>query len=99
MNLYYLQPKFTILLSDPQHFLRQYYGHPIAQCVHAHLRFWRRVSCFGTYVKAGGVEEIEENMRQAIRMHLEGMLEDQEPLPVPQTTAEYLDIPIPGSAA
>lgn len=45
------------------------------------------------------LEEIEENMRQAIRMHLEGILEDREPLPVPQTTAEYLDIPIPGSAA
>lgn len=45
------------------------------------------------------LEEVKTNMRQAIRMHLEGMLEDQEPLPVPQTTADYLDIPVPYSAA
>jgi predicted RNase H-like HicB family nuclease len=45
------------------------------------------------------LEEVKANMMQAIRMHLEGMLEDQEPLPIPQTTADYLDIPIPYSAA
>jgi len=27
------------------------------------------------------------------------MIEDQEPIPVPQTTAEYADVPLPGSAA
>jgi predicted RNase H-like HicB family nuclease len=44
-------------------------------------------------------EEVEQNMREAIIMHLQGMMEDQEPIPLPQTTAEYLDIPFPSSAA
>jgi predicted RNase H-like HicB family nuclease len=45
------------------------------------------------------LEEVKTNMRQAIKMHVEGMLEDRESIPVPQTTAEYLDIPVPDSAA
>ncbi len=45
------------------------------------------------------LEELKSNMRQAIKMHLEGMLEDNEPLPVPETSAEYIDIVVPGSAA
>jgi predicted RNase H-like HicB family nuclease len=40
------------------------------------------------------LEEVRANMRQAIKMHVEGMLEDREPIPVPQTMAEYLDIPV-----
>lgn len=44
-------------------------------------------------------EEIEQNMRAAIAMHLKGLLEDQEPIPTPETTAEYLDIPAPNTAA
>jgi predicted RNase H-like HicB family nuclease len=44
-------------------------------------------------------EEVEQNMREAIRMHLQGMLEDQEPIPTPHTSAEYMDIAIPDSAA
>jgi hypothetical protein len=31
-------------------------------------------------------------MREAIAMHLRGMIEDQEPIPTPQTTAKYVDI-------
>ncbi len=38
-------------------------------------------------------------MRDAIIMHLQGMLEDNEPIPATQTTAEYMDISIPNSAA
>jgi len=45
------------------------------------------------------VEEVEKNMREAIRMHLQGMIEDQEPIPMPQTTARYMDIVLPDSAA
>jgi len=45
------------------------------------------------------VEEVKANMREAIRMHLEGMIEDQEEIPAPQTLAEYLDIAIPDPAA
>ena len=44
-------------------------------------------------------EEVEKNMREAIILHLEGMLEDQEPIPVSQTSAEYIDVSLPNSAA
>ena len=44
-------------------------------------------------------EEVEKNMREAIIMHLQGMIEDHEPIPTSQTTAEYMDISIPSSAA
>jgi predicted RNase H-like HicB family nuclease len=44
-------------------------------------------------------EEIEKNMREAIVMHLQEMLEDQEPIPAPQTSVEYMDISLPTSAA
>ncbi|GAC1378420.1 MAG: type II toxin-antitoxin system HicB family antitoxin [Ktedonobacteraceae bacterium] len=44
-------------------------------------------------------EEVEKHMREAIILHLEGMLEDQEPIPTSQTSAEYIDILLPGSAA
>jgi predicted RNase H-like HicB family nuclease len=43
-------------------------------------------------------EEVEKNMREAIVMHLQGMIEDQEPIPAPQTTVEYMDITLPGTA-
>ena len=44
-------------------------------------------------------EEVEKNMHEAIIMHLQGMLEDNEPIPPAQTKAEYMDISIPGNAA
>ena len=45
------------------------------------------------------LDEVKANMRGAIKMHIEGMVEDQEPIPTSQTMADYLDISIPGSAA
>lgn len=42
---------------------------------------------------------VTRNMREAITLHLRGMIEDQEPIPVPQTMAEYTDISLPNSAA
>lgn len=45
------------------------------------------------------IEEVEKNMREAIAMHIQGMIEDQEPIPIPQTTAEYMEIVLPDSAA
>lgn len=45
------------------------------------------------------LEEVKANMQGAIALHLEGMMEDHEPIPVPQTTADYLDVPSPHSAA
>ena len=44
-------------------------------------------------------EEVEKNMRDAIIMHIQGMIEDNEPIPMTQTKAEYMDISLPGSAA
>lgn len=44
-------------------------------------------------------EEVEKNMREAIVMHLQGMIEDQEPIPSSQTMVEYMDITLPGTAA
>ncbi len=44
-------------------------------------------------------EEVEKNMRKAIEMHLQAMFEGHEPIPTPQTTAEYMDIMFPNSAA
>jgi predicted RNase H-like HicB family nuclease len=45
------------------------------------------------------VEEVQKNMQEAIKMHLKGMIEDREPIPVPQTMAQYVDVSIPDSAA
>jgi len=43
-------------------------------------------------------EEVKKNIREAITLHLRGMVEDHEPIPVPQTTAEYADVSFPDSA-
>jgi predicted RNase H-like HicB family nuclease len=45
------------------------------------------------------LEEVKANMREAIRMHIQGMIEDQESIPASQTLAEYVDITLPDSAA
>ncbi|MGH2493286.1 MAG: type II toxin-antitoxin system HicB family antitoxin [Ktedonobacteraceae bacterium] len=45
------------------------------------------------------LDEVKANMRSALKMHLKGMIEDQEPIPTAQTMAEYMDIPIPDSVA
>jgi predicted RNase H-like HicB family nuclease len=37
--------------------------------------------------------EIEENIREAIELHLEGMAEDGEPIPEPRTLAIEIEIP------
>ena len=43
--------------------------------------------------------ELSKNMREAITLHLRGMVEDHEPIPVPQTRGEYAEVPAPSSAA
>lgn len=45
------------------------------------------------------LDEVKANMREAIKMHIQGMVEDHEPIPTSQTMADYLDISIPNSAA
>jgi predicted RNase H-like HicB family nuclease len=44
-------------------------------------------------------EEVEKNMQEAIKMHLHGMLEDNEPIPTPNSSAHYLDVSLADSAA
>lgn len=44
-------------------------------------------------------EEVEKNMREAIALHLQGMIEDEEPIPTSRVSAEYLEVFLPPSAA
>jgi predicted RNase H-like HicB family nuclease len=44
-------------------------------------------------------EEVEQNMREAIAMHIQGMIEENEPIPLSHNDAEYMDISLPTSAA
>ncbi len=37
-------------------------------------------------------EEVTQNMQVAIEMHLQGMEEDDLPIPLPKTTAEYITV-------
>ncbi len=37
-------------------------------------------------------DEVEVNMREAIRMHLDGLKEDGLPIPEPSATAEYVAV-------
>ena len=39
------------------------------------------------------VEEIEHNIREAIKLHLAGMAEDGEPIPEPRTLALEIEVP------
>lgn len=49
-------------------------------------------------VAAGAThEELERNMREAIDLHLQGMLEDGDPIPTPSTTAEYIEVAPPAA--
>ncbi len=45
--------------------------------------------CVGT---GATVEQLAENMRAAIELHLEGMREDGTPVPAPSVSVEYLDV-------
>jgi predicted RNase H-like HicB family nuclease len=40
------------------------------------------------------VEEIERNMRETIALHLEGMMEDGEPIPEPTTSVSYVELQV-----
>ncbi|MFN7937112.1 MAG: type II toxin-antitoxin system HicB family antitoxin [Bryobacteraceae bacterium] len=38
------------------------------------------------------IAEIERNIREAIELHLEGLLEDGDPIPEPSTSVAYVDL-------
>lgn len=44
-------------------------------------------------------EEVEQNMRGALTLHIQGMIEDHETIPSIQTSAEYIDVSLPNNAA
>ena len=37
-------------------------------------------------------QEAIANMREAVQLHIEGLLEDNLPIPEPQATAEYISV-------
>lgn len=37
-------------------------------------------------------EEVEQNMSEAIALHLQGLREDHLPIPEPQAAADYIDV-------
>lgn len=53
----------------------------------------------GCVAVGDSLEEVEKNMEGAIRMHIQGMLEDNEPIPVPRNRVQYIEISLPDSAA
>ncbi len=46
----------------------------------------------GCIATAATVEEVEEEIREAIRFHVEGLREDGLPIPPPTSIVEYADI-------
>jgi predicted RNase H-like HicB family nuclease len=47
----------------------------------------------GCITTGGTVEEIERNIREAIELHLEGLLEDGGQIPEPHTEVVYVELP------
>ena len=39
-------------------------------------------------------DDVEQNMREAIAFHLDGLREDGEPVPEPHTYSAYVELPV-----
>ena len=46
----------------------------------------------GCITTGSTVEEVKQNMVEAIELHLYGMREEQDSIPAPESLAEYVDI-------
>jgi len=46
----------------------------------------------GCVATGGTIEEVEEQIREAIAFHLDGLREDGLPLPPPTSHVEYVDV-------
>lgn len=46
----------------------------------------------GCVTTGGTLQEIEQNIQEAITLHLQGMREDGLPIPVPSTLVEYCEL-------
>ena len=49
----------------------------------------------GCVATAGTYEEVLSEMRQAMAFHIDGMAEDGEPIPPPQTRSATIDLTLP----
>ena len=45
----------------------------------------------GCVATGGTIEEVEGNIREAIRFHIDGLREDHLPIPEPSARAEYVE--------
>lgn len=45
------------------------------------------------------VQETLSAIREAIEFHLEGLVEDREPVPDPKTLVDYVEVSIPAAAS
>ncbi len=48
----------------------------------------------GCITTGASLEEIEHNIKEAIELHLEGMMEDGEPIPKPKTAVSYVELQV-----
>ena len=46
----------------------------------------------GCITTGASIQEIEQNIREAIELHLEGLREDGLPIPIPSTVVEYCEL-------
>lgn len=46
----------------------------------------------GCVATGATVEEVEQQIREAIEFHLDGMREDGDPIPPPSSHVEYVDV-------
>jgi len=45
----------------------------------------------GCVATGGTLEDVQQNIREAVAMHMEGLREDGLPVPAPQTQAEFVE--------
>lgn len=46
----------------------------------------------GCIATGATIEEVEQQIQEAIAFHLDGMSEDREPIPLPSSQVEYVDV-------
>jgi predicted RNase H-like HicB family nuclease len=51
----------------------------------------------GCVAVAETIEQAQQLIREAIQTHLDGMLEDGQPIPEPGTLCEYVDAKVPAA--
>jgi len=47
----------------------------------------------GCIATGSTIEETERKIREAIELHIEGMMEDGLPIPQPTSTVQYIEVP------